>query len=134
MYKLIALASFCFLAACQEASSPVVSDPPRDSTFDVVLSGGTVVDGLGNPRFNASIGIRGEHIVVISDSGLAGVDAKEVIDVSGLIVAPGFIDNHAHIQTSIHEHPLATELSLPRLDDVSVQLGSEGADRDALSS
>jgi N-acyl-D-aspartate/D-glutamate deacylase len=107
MHKLIALASLCFLAACQDASTPVDSEPADDSAFDVILSGGTIVDGLGNPRFSASIGIKDERIVAISDSGLAAVDAKEVIDVSGLIVSPGFIDNHAHIQTTIHEHPLA---------------------------
>jgi len=107
VHKLIALASLCFLAACQDASTPVDSEPAEYSAFDVILSGGIIVDGLGNPRFSASIGIKDERIVAISDSGLAAVDAKEVIDVSGLIVSPGFIDNHAHIQTTIHEHPLA---------------------------
>ncbi len=124
MQKLFALTSFCFLAACQQASPPAVSEPAVDNTLDVILSGGTVVDGLGNPRFNASVGIKDERIVVISNSGLAGVDAKEVIDVSGLIVSPGFIDNHAHIQTSIHEHPLAENFTRQGITTIIAALHS----------
>lgn len=107
MKKLIAILFVCLLSACQPASRQAPEPPADDSTFDVILTGGTIVDGLGNSRFRADVGIRGDRIVAVSDTGLAAADAAEIIGVAGLIVSPGFIDNHAHIQTTIHEHPLA---------------------------
>ena len=66
-------------------------------TFDIVLQGGRVIDpetGLDAVR---NVGIRGNQIVEISDRPLQG---RDVVDVSGLVVAPGFIDLHAHGQTN----------------------------------
>lgn len=75
--------------------------------YDVVLVGGTVVDGSGEPRFRADVAISGDRIVRIDRTGIDPKEAAEALDATGLIVAPGFIDNHAHIQTTIHERPLA---------------------------
>ena len=97
---------FCLaLAACEDATPPAAESPevPRD----ILLTGGTVVDGLGNPRFRADLRIRGDRILSIAETGITDAGDADVVDVTGLIVAPGFIDNHAHIQTTIHEHPLA---------------------------
>jgi len=94
-----------FVAACQQAEPPPQTED--DTVFDVVLTGGTIVDGLGFPAYRADLGIKDDRIIAISTESLTGADADEVIDVSGLVVSPGFIDNHAHIQTTIHEHPLA---------------------------
>jgi N-acyl-D-amino-acid deacylase len=107
MKKTITLTLISILAAC--GGEPPATPAPTETshTFDVVLAGGTVVDGLGNPRFQADVGIKDDRITAVSTSGLGDADAADVIDVTGLIVAPGFIDNHAHIQTTIHEHPLA---------------------------
>ena len=110
MRSIISLTILSILAACgndQSTESPAPAAQTGIDGFDVILAGGTVVDGLGNQRFNADVGIRADRIVAVSTSGLAGAEAEAVIDVSGLIVAPGFIDNHAHIQTTIHEYPLA---------------------------
>ncbi len=63
-------------------------------SFDVLIRGGQVVDGTGNPWINADIGIRGDRIVAIGK--LDDATAKTVIDVKGKIVAPGFIDMHSH--------------------------------------
>ena len=106
MRTIISLLLISLATACQY-QEPAEPDSADDHTFDVVLTGGMVVDGLGNPRFAADVGIKGDRIAAISTSGLDGADAGQVVDVSGLIVAPGFIDNHAHVQTTIHEHPLA---------------------------
>ena len=66
-----------------------------------------VVDGLGTPRFDANIAIKGDRIVAISRQPIDPADARDYVDIDGLVLAPGFIDNHAHVQTTIHEHPLA---------------------------
>lgn len=62
--------------------------------FDLVISGGRVVDGSGLPWFHADVGITGDRIVAIGR--LAQAEAKERLDVSGKVVSPGFIDAHVH--------------------------------------
>jgi N-acyl-D-aspartate/D-glutamate deacylase len=65
-------------------------------TFDLMIRGGTVVDGTGAEGHAADLGIVGERIHAIGDLSVA--DARDEIDATGLIVAPGFVDvhNHAH--------------------------------------
>lgn len=75
--------------------------------YDLLIRGGIVVDGSGEPRFRADVAIRGDRIVRVERSGIPTEQAATVINAEGLIVAPGFIDNHAHIATTIHEYPLA---------------------------
>src|SRR5690349_13929437 len=61
---------------------------------DVVLQGGLVIDGSGAPAFSADVALRGDTIIAVGE--LARVAADRVIDVTGLAVAPGFIDVHTH--------------------------------------
>ncbi len=60
------------------------------AVFDLILSGGRVIDGTGAPWFRADVGIRGDTIVKIGD--LSREKARKRIDVHDLAVAPGFID------------------------------------------
>ncbi|MEE4277014.1 MAG: D-aminoacylase [Halieaceae bacterium] len=62
--------------------------------YDLILRGGRLVDGSGNPWFRADLAVRGDRIAAIGD--LSGATAQETLDVSGLLVAPGFIDTHSH--------------------------------------
>ncbi len=62
--------------------------------FDVIVTGGTVVDGTGAPGYRADVGVEGDRIAAIGD--LTSADARRVVDATGLVVAPGFIDTHAH--------------------------------------
>lgn len=62
--------------------------------YDTLIRGGRVLDGSGNPWFRADVGIVGDRIVAVGD--LAGATAANVIDATGLYVAPGFIDTHSH--------------------------------------
>ena len=63
-------------------------------TFDVLLTGGWVVDGTGTPPWRADIGIRGNRIAAAGRLGQAG--SGLVLDVSGRYIFPGFIDTHIH--------------------------------------
>ena len=73
--------------------------------YDVIIRGGKVVDGSGNPWYEADVGISGERIISIGN--LSSASADEIIDASGLIVAPGFIDPHTHALRGIFEVPNA---------------------------
>ena len=63
--------------------------------FDIVLTNGRVIDPETYLDGSYNVGIRGGQIAAISDQPLKG---KEVVDVSGLIVSPGFIDLYSHAQ------------------------------------
>ena len=62
--------------------------------YDLIIRGGHVVDGTGNPWFVGDVAIRGDRIAAVGR--LAGATAKREIDARGLVVAPGFIDTHTH--------------------------------------
>ena len=73
--------------------------------FDIILSGGHIFDGAGNPWFTADIAIKGETIAAIGN--LSARTAALRIDARGLAVAPGFIDTHSHGRGGIFDVPLA---------------------------
>ena len=73
--------------------------------YDVLIRGGRIVNGSGNPWFEADVGIRGDRIAAIGD--LSGAAAARIIDASGLVVAPGFIDPHTHAIRGIFDVPTA---------------------------
>jgi N-acyl-D-aspartate/D-glutamate deacylase len=73
--------------------------------YDLVLRNGTIVDGTGNPWFVGDVAVRGERIVAVGRVPQAA--AKREIDVKGLVVAPGFIDMHAHSDYLLLEDGLA---------------------------
>lgn len=84
--RTLAATLLVFVAACGDSAS--------DGPFDMVLRGGQVFDGSNSPAEVADVGIREGRIVAVGD--LSGADAAEVIDVPGLMVAPGFLDAHSH--------------------------------------
>lgn len=88
------LALVPFVAALAFASVAGAAEPRRDQApaplYDLLLSGGRVVDGTGAPWFRADVGVIGDRIAALGD--LSKAAAKRRIDASGLVVAPGFID------------------------------------------
>lgn len=73
--------------------------------LDILIRNGWVADGTGNPTYPADVAIEGDRIVDVGR--LEGAEAKRVIDATGKIVCPGFVDAHSHSDWSIHTNPLA---------------------------
>lgn len=76
------------------------------SDFDVLIQGGTIIDGTGSPRIVGDVGIKNGLIAEIG-SELSATGAK-VIHARGKIVAPGVIDTHTHYDAQLHWDPYAT--------------------------
>lgn len=96
--KRVSVAVVLALAACErpsERAAPAVVG----AVYDVLLRGGWIVDGGGNPRWQGDLAMRGDRIAAMGR--LTGVGARETLDVSGLIVAPGFIDMMGQSETNV---------------------------------
>jgi N-acyl-D-amino-acid deacylase len=74
--------------------------------FDLVIRGGTVIDGTRAPRHAADVGIRDGRIAAVGD--LPAQAARHTIDATGKIVAPGFIDSHTHDDRAVLADPKMT--------------------------
>ena len=77
--------------------------------LDYLIKGATVVDGTGAAGFVADVGIADGRIIVI---GNVTDDATEVIDATGLVLCPGFVDPHTHYDAQLFWDPMATPSSL----------------------
>jgi len=77
--------------------------------LDVVIRGGSVVDGTGAPARHADVGIRDGCVVEI---GKVTDDAAEMVDADGLVVAPGFVDPHTHYDAQLFWDAAATPSNL----------------------
>ncbi len=99
--------------------------------YDVLIRNGHILDGTGNPWYSADIAISGDRIVAIGD--LPHATAKRVIDASGLVVAPGFIDMLGQSEEAL----LIDKRSLSKLSQgITTEITGEGwsiAPQDALT-
>lgn len=89
MMRRLLLLTLCLLAASCD----------RRERFDIVIRGGTVIDGMGTPPTRADVGIRGDRIERVGD--LTNAVGADEVDATGLIVSPGFIDVHSHTAEAI---------------------------------
>ena len=75
-------------ASCTDGQAPA----------DVLLTGGSVLDGSGAEAAAADVAVTGDRIVFVGDASAAGVTAVDTVDVTGFLVTPGFIDMHSHAE------------------------------------
>lgn len=88
---------------------------PADGTgpVDLLIKGGTVYTGDLGPGQRADVGIRGDRIIFVGDG--SRLEAKRTIDVTGMVVAPGFIDGHTHTDDDLFADDPAARVSLSNL-------------------
>jgi N-acyl-D-amino-acid deacylase len=83
----------------------LVSAQQAAPSYDLILRRARIVDGTGNPWYRGDVGIRGDTIARIAPSIMS--EATRVIDLNGLVAAPGFIDIHTHARRGIFDVPTA---------------------------
>lgn len=77
------------------------AQPAGTQPYDLILHGGRVLDGTGNPWFYADVAVSGERIAAVGD--LSGAEARRRVDVTGKYVTPGFIDIHSHADGPLYD-------------------------------
>ncbi|ODP36970.1 amidohydrolase [Sphingomonas turrisvirgatae] len=113
-------------AAVVLAAAFTSSGTAQDVGADIVIRGGTVYPGDAAP-FRGDVAIKGDRIVYVGPQ--APGPAKRVIDATGLVVAPGFIDPHTHVDNALASSDPAARLVLPFLTQgvTTAFLGVDGS-------
>jgi N-acyl-D-aspartate/D-glutamate deacylase len=91
--RLLAAPSLVVACVALLAPAPLRAQGQR---VEVLIRGGTLVDGTGSAERRADVGVTGDRIVFVGDAAAERVRAQRTIDATGLVVAPGFIDPHTH--------------------------------------
>lgn len=74
---------------------------------DLIITNGRIIDGTGNSWFRSDVAVKGDRIIAVQKGLSAKFPAAKIIDAKNKIIAPGFIDVHAHIEGGIFERPTA---------------------------
>jgi len=82
------------LSACTDGGAA-----PDEGPWDTLIQGGMVIDGTGATGYPADVAIRGDRIVRISTEPLDAAAAGTIVDATGMVVSPGFVDLHTHLNT-----------------------------------
>ena len=107
-------ALLCAITLAVTGSPSLLAQAAQEASFDIVLRGGRVLDGTGNPWFRADVGIRDGRIAAVGD--LSNATGDRAIELDGRYIVPGFIDIHSHADDDL---------------DAAGDAGSEGARRRA---
>ncbi len=109
------LASIFLFAACQGKQD-----------FDLVILGGTLIDGTGAASFTADIGIKGDTIAFIGELKNDAYTADQQINASSYTVSPGFIDPHTHAMDDLSDSVKNANLNYLMQGVTTVVTGSDG--------
>ncbi len=80
------------------AALTAACSPGSENVADLLLTGGSVLDGTGAEAVAADVAVAGDRITFVGDAAAAVLQARDTLDVSGLLVTPGFIDMHSHAE------------------------------------
>jgi N-acyl-D-aspartate/D-glutamate deacylase len=114
------LASLIMLAGASAARA-------QSDSVDLLIRGGTVVDGTGARARAADVGIRGDKIVFVGNAARSRIHAARTIDAKGLIVAPGFIDAHTHTDGDLTNMQRRSNLPYLMQGVTTVVTGNDGS-------
>ncbi len=97
LFKCFAVVALVTLVGCSaEQQQSSEAGPDYGVTYDLYISGGTVVDGSGDPSFAGDVLVVGDTIAFVGEVDATKVQASQHLDASGKVVSPGFIDAHSH--------------------------------------
>jgi len=95
-YFSLIFVTWLLLVSCNSRDHAFESVIAERNTFSILISQGKIIDGTGSPAYQADILLRGDTIAYIGKVDTSLIEVADLIDASGYVVAPGFIDTHAH--------------------------------------
>jgi N-acyl-D-amino-acid deacylase len=114
------------------AASTILSSHSFAQDLDLIIRGGSLIDGSGSPPTKTDIGIKGNRIVFVGNS--AGRRSKREIDATGLVVTPGFIDPHTHTASDLEDPKRSRNDAYLMQGVTTVATGNDGASPTAIGS
>jgi N-acyl-D-aspartate/D-glutamate deacylase len=114
------------------AASTLLASHSFAQDLDLIIRGGSLIDGSGSPATLTDIGIKGDRIVFIGNS--VGRNAKREIDATGLVVTPGFIDPHTHTASDLSDPERSRNDAYLMQGVTTVATGNDGASPTAIGS
>ncbi|MDQ3997852.1 MAG: amidohydrolase family protein [Gemmatimonadota bacterium] len=121
----LAVAVLLSLGDVDAQSPPATRHPPR-APYDLLIRGGQVVDGTGAAARAADVGIVGDRIVFVGRANANDPAPKRTIDAAGLVVAPGFVDPHAHVLEDLSSPERRSNLAYLMQGVTTVITGNDG--------
>lgn len=116
-YFLLFLSIFLF-SQCSNSSN--------ENEIDILIKGGTIVDGTGSPSYIGDIGLKGNEIVFVGDASTSNVKARQTIEANELVVSPGFIDPHTHSLSDLKSDSNNSNLNYLTQGVTTVMNGNDG--------
>ncbi|MFY0689326.1 MAG: D-aminoacylase [Cyclobacteriaceae bacterium] len=113
--KALLLIPFLIIMGCQ-----------TEPSYDILITGGQMIDGQGTTPFIASIAIKHDSIVLITDMAIDPQLGRKHIDVSGYVISPGFIDPHTHATADLNDTVRNANLNYLKQGVTTVFVGNDG--------
>ena len=114
------------------AASTLLASHSFAQDLDLIIRGGSLIDGSGSPATTTDIGIKGDRIVFVGNA--AGRKAKREIDATSLVVTPGFIDPHTHTASDLSDPERSRNDAYLMQGVTTVATGNDGASPTAIGS